>query len=119
MAATKKAKPKKSSKKAAKPKAPKPKQLYIEGMEPPCIPAIDKLADELYETRAERMRLTQEEGDKADLLETKMKEHGLDSYEYDGKIVKLERLEKVKVRKKTPAEFVSDAASKRESNGEE
>lgn len=64
------------------------------------------------------MRLSEEEVDAADLLEIAMKKHGLTIYEYDGYVVKLDSTIKVKVKKKTAAEFVRDRVRKGEGDGE-
>lgn len=117
MAATKKAKPKKSPKKRAS-RPPRPKQGYLPTMEPDSFPEIDRLADSYRDIRDERMEMTKEEVKAADKLEIAMKSHGLQTYEYDGQIVRLQQTEKVKVEKKKPAEFVRETVAKREA-GEE
>lgn len=86
--------------KKSKPKAERSKQGHLEGMEPPSIPKIDKLADAYVEARTERMQLLTEEVKRRDLLEVAMREAGLKVYEYDGKTVELVAEEKVKVRTK-------------------
>ena len=91
------ARPKKE--KTPKVKKPrKPRQARLPGMEPEKNPAIERLAEAYVEVRNRRMVLTKEEVGKRDLLQVKMHESGLKSYEYDGKIVELVGVEKVKVR---------------------
>ena len=91
------ARPKKE--KAPKEKKPrKPRQARLPGMEPEKNPAIERLAEAYVEVRNRRMVLTKEEVGKRELLQVKMHESGLKSYEYDGKIVELVGVEKVKVR---------------------
>ena len=95
-------------------KARRPKQRYLPTLEPDSIPAIDKLADDYCDLRDERMRLWQQEMDKQALLQAKMKEWNLTTYEYDGRIVKIEGVEKVRVKKKKET-----AAATVEDNGDE
>lgn len=78
----------------------KPKQGHLSGMEPPRHDDLDDLADRYVDLRDKRMRLQEDEGNKRDLLQVKMKEHKLTSYEYDGKVIEIVADEKVKVRKK-------------------
>ncbi len=79
---------------------PRPKQGYLADMEPPSIPALDRMADELAEVRGERMRLTERETNLADLLLIKMKEHGLKTYTTSqGKKVDVVSTDKIKVRR--------------------
>jgi hypothetical protein len=106
---------KKKPAKARPKRPPKAKQQYLPGLEPPSIPAIDRLAEKYVEVRNSRMEMTKEEVKNADLLEAKMKEHGLTKYEFDGKVVELQHTEKVKVRRKEPVEFVRERA---EQNGD-
>jgi hypothetical protein len=100
-------------KKRGRPK--KLKQGYLPTMEPPSISVIDKLGLEVKELETERMRLGKEEESKRELLKAKMREHGLTHYEFDVWNVDLVAGEvKVKVRKKTPADNVTDLQRKRE-----
>lgn len=74
------------------------KQQFLDGMEPPSIPKIDKLADEYAEARYQRMALLKEEINKRDLLQIAMQEEGLESYETpDGKKVVIDYKSKLKV----------------------
>lgn len=77
----------------------KPKQGWIEGMEPPSIPEIDTAADDLAFIRSERMRFGKEEEQLAGALLLLMHKHKLKVYDYQGKRVEVEALEKIKVRK--------------------
>lgn len=94
---------------AKKPKAkrerkPKTKQGYLDpAMEPPCVPAIDSLADLYMEKRDERMAALKEEVELNDQLDKLMKDNRLTVYEYNGKVVTVNTVEKVKVSKKKTA----------------
>lgn len=94
-------------------KKKKPKQRHLEGMEPPSIPKLDKLADTYVERRGERMAMLQSEIAARDLLEAAMHENGLTSYEYDGKTVEIVATQKVKVRTK------KDGGEEGEGDGDE
>ena len=86
-------------KKAPKEKKPrKPRQARLPGMEPPVNKDVERLAEAYVELRNERMGMLRNEIAKRDLLQLKMHELGLTTYEYDGKIVELVGTEKVKVR---------------------
>lgn len=94
---------------------PRAKQGWIEGMAPPSIPEIDEAASRYVGIRDERMRLTEEETTKKDMLLELMKKHKLKVYDFDGFQVFLvpgDVTVKVK-RKKQPA-----AEGQEESNGE-
>lgn len=77
----------------------KPKQKHLPGLEPPSIPKIEKLADTYVERRNERMAMLESEIAAKDLLFAAMNEAGLKHYEYDGKIIDVVAVEKVKVKK--------------------
>jgi len=74
-------------------------QTYMPGTEPVTFRVIDLAADAYIDARHSRMRLGQEEQDAAKNLLSLLHGHGLDTYEYDGKIISIEALEKVKVKK--------------------
>ncbi len=89
----------------------KKKQGYLPGMEPPSIPKIDNLADKYRDIRNERMELTKQEVAAADLLDAAMREHGLTTYEYRDYVVRINRTEKVSVKKKTTDQQYADAVA--------
>lgn len=93
----------------------RPKQGHLPGMKPPSIKELDSLADDYTEVRDERMRLTETEIDKRDLLQAMMKKHNLHRYEYDGKVIEVVADEKVKVSKKK--ESLVEAGKRHLSNG--
>lgn len=68
-------------------------------MEPPSIKEIDEAADEYVRVRNARMRATEREVERRDILEALMKKHELKSYEFEDKRVELAVTEKVKVKK--------------------
>lgn len=78
----------------------KPKQQTLPGVETDSIPEIEEAAEEYTRVRDERMELTEEEtAAQAKLLDL-MRDHNLDKYKYDGKIVAVLQGEaKVKVKK--------------------
>jgi hypothetical protein len=75
-----------------------------EHMAPVSIPEIDEAAEAYATVRNERMELTDQEAEKAAELLKLMHEHHLKEYEYDGKMVSLAVLEKVRVRKQKRAD---------------
>lgn len=83
-----------------KPREKKPKQSYIEGTEPPSIPAIDAAAEHYVSVRDERCELSKQESEAHDNLLDKMREHGLDKYEFDGHVVTCLSTTKAAVKKK-------------------
>jgi len=86
------------SKKAKPARKPRPKQGQLPGLEDPKIPAIDEAADNYAEVRDERMELTKTEVTRRDTLLRLMQENGLETYRYDGRVVKVVKSEiKVKV----------------------
>lgn len=76
------------------------KQGALPTMEPPSIPEIDAAADRYLELRNDRMTLTPQEKEARELLEHAMRQHDLQVYEYDGKIVQLNTTAKASVRSK-------------------
>jgi hypothetical protein len=92
-----------------RPRRERAKQGFLPDMAPPSHKDIDSAADEYREARGERMRWNKLEGEKADVLLAKMREHDLTTYTTpEGYIVSVDELRKVKVRR-----------PKGESNGEE
>lgn len=92
-------------------KAPKEKQNYIPGTEPPKIPAIENAASRYVDFRDRRMEAGEEEIKLKQKLIDAMKEHQLETYNFDGYMVELTHVneDQVKVKK--------DRAAKE--NGEE
>jgi hypothetical protein len=84
----------------AKTKTKRLRQQMIPGTEPPSIPKIDKAAEAYVEVRDERMSLTEKETDAHDNLLSLLREHGLETYEFDGMTVRIDTKQKVKVRRK-------------------
>jgi hypothetical protein len=78
----------------------KVKQGYLEGMEPPTIKAIENAAEAYVEARDARMQMGTQEQERKERLAALMKEHKLETYEYDGKVVAFETETTVKVKKK-------------------
>lgn len=89
---------------------PRPRQRQLTGLESPSIPELDDLADRYVAVRDQRQALTKDETGKRDLLQLKMKEHGLSVYEFDGKVIEVVADEKVRVRRKKSAEDTDDEA---------
>ncbi len=83
----------------ARTRKPKAKQAYLPDMEPPSIKVIDQCAENYYDVMQERVALSADEDEKKTALIEKMKEHGLERYEYDGKVVMLTSKSNVKVKK--------------------
>lgn len=76
----------------------KPRQRHFKGMEPPSIPAIDGLADDLVEARRAAKRAKEAEREVADLLYAQLRQHRLASYTTaSGRKVTIESTSKVKV----------------------
>lgn len=75
----------------------KPKQTVIPDSVGPKQEVLEAMADEYVELRNKRMHFLKQEIDKRDLLLTKMKELGLEEYEYDDRIVTVCGHEKLKV----------------------
>jgi hypothetical protein len=68
----------------------RPKQPYLEGMEPPSIPAIDSAADVYQEAKEARMKLSEEESEAKKALIAVMVEHQQTTYKTpDGIMVNL------------------------------
>lgn len=86
--------------KAKRPKTKRPKQEFIPGTAPPSIPEIDAAAETYVDARDERSNLSIEEKEAHDNLLGKMKEHNLDRYEFDGRVVTRIGVEKCAVKKK-------------------
>jgi hypothetical protein len=86
----------------------KPRQQHIPGTEPPSVPEIDKAAEEYVEARDLRMGQQKIEITRQDTLLRLMKEHKLMVYEYDGKVVTIKDLEKVKVKRAKSADSNGD-----------
>lgn len=81
------------------------KQGYLDGLEPPSVPAIDRAAEAYVSTRNERMELTELEVEKHAALLEQMNKAGLTTYTYDGYVVNVLSTSKVKVKKsKEPGE---------------
>ncbi len=82
---------------------PKPrkrlKQNHLPGMEPPSVAAIDRAAEDYVKVRDERMEMTKDEVEKHDRLLGLMREHGLDTYEFDGFTINCQTKTKVKVKR--------------------
>lgn len=78
----------------------KARQGHLPGLEPPSIKEIDEQAELYVEYRNERMEAQTKELAEQDVLLELMQKHGLTTYDYDGKIVSIDELRKVKVRKK-------------------
>lgn len=73
------------------------KQKKIEGCEDEYNEVIERLANEYVNARNSRMIHLRIEVDKRDLLLIKMKELGIKEYQFNGKIVTVTALEKLKV----------------------
>lgn len=96
---------KKPTKAAKKPKQPKPKQTYIPELEPPSIPALEAAAEEFVEADREKKSAAKEAKAAHDRLLGVMAKEGLNSYEFDGYLVRLDTKKCAKVkRKKQPKE---------------
>ena len=82
-------------------KVPKEKQTYIEGTEPPKIPAIEAAAIKYVEFRDTRMDAGEQEVKLKAKLIAAMKEHGLTTYNFRGFMVELGHVDEdtVKVKK--------------------
>lgn len=87
-------------KRQRKPREPRPRQQHLPGMEPPNYPDIDEAAERYKQYRDSRMEEGREEAKWREILMTRMKYHGLKTYEYEDNVVALEGVEKIKVRKK-------------------
>ncbi len=83
-----------------KPRAKKPKQSMIPGTEPESIPEIDNAAENYVLSRDSRMENLKSEIKYGQTLLDLLQKHKLTAYEYDGKIVALDSVTKVKVRNK-------------------
>lgn len=84
-----------------KKRARKPKQPFLSPeMEPPHFEAIDDAAGTFVERRDARMRQLEAETEAHDALLALMKEHKLETYEYDGLVVTLSHKDRCKVRRK-------------------
>jgi hypothetical protein len=77
-----------------------PRQKSLPGMAPPKNKELEALALKFVERREEWSGRKQPMIDARDLLETRMKQLGLDRYEFDGNEIVLEREEHVIVRRK-------------------
>ena len=76
----------------------KRKQPFLEGMEPPSFRDIEEAAAKYVEARDERMaRLKDETAAGAELLRL-MHQHKLTAYDFDGQVVYINTLERVKVK---------------------
>ena len=75
----------------------KAKQEYLDGMKPPSIKAIDRAADAYVEARNVRMAHTVKEKERKTILMDLMHQHKLTEYVYDGKIIKIDSKENIKV----------------------
>jgi hypothetical protein len=84
------------------------KQQIIPGAELPKIVAIERAAEEFVEVRNERMGLTKKEKEARLVVEALMREHELDSYEFDGQIINIEKTAKAVVRVKKDPESNGD-----------
>lgn len=76
------------------------KQKYMEGMEPPSIPALDEAAEDYRKKRDARMRMGEKESDAQDNLIAVMREHKVETYIYDDFKVFIDVKEKAKVKRK-------------------
>lgn len=92
----------------------KAKQAHLDGMEPPSIKAIDDAAENYYDTMQDRVKLSREEDEAKTALIEKMKEHGFERYEYEGKVVMLTSKSNVKVKAKNKAEENGEEAGDEE-----
>ena len=83
-------------------KAPKSKenQTYIEGTEPLRIAAIEDGAAEYVDSRDARMGMLAEELRHRERLIAAMKEHGLETYNFDGYVVQLSHVDEDQVKVK-------------------
>jgi len=79
--------------------AKRKRQAFIPGTEPPSIPEIDEAADVYVELRDNRMGQQKDEAEALEKLTALMHQNSVTTYEYDGKTVTLEALEKVRVRR--------------------
>lgn len=77
-----------------------PVQQDLPGAEQPRHKDIERLAAQFVQARNAWQALHDPMMNKRDLLEAKMKEHGLKAYEFDGKVVELVQSEKCRVRTK-------------------
>lgn len=84
----------------APPRSRRPRQQQIPGTEPPSIKEIDDAAEQYVDRRDMRMSLGKEESEAAEKLQALMKANNLSFYEYEGNIVTLDSVTKVKVKKK-------------------
>lgn len=83
----------------------KAEQTEIPGTEKPVHKDVARKATQLYETRAERMELSEREAKLAGELLELMRKHGIDSYTEDDMVVQVVPAEaKVKVKKKREAD---------------
>lgn len=86
---------------SSKPKSKrKPKQRELPTMERERHPKLEKLADIYCEQRDSRMSALEREIDARNILMAAMREHGLKSYDYDGKLIEIIADEKIKVKAK-------------------
>lgn len=90
-----------SAKTKERPKrAPRPKKKFFPGMEPPHHPEIDRAAEEYVSCRDARIKMNQEESEAHDVLMKAMTDKGLDFYEFDDFVVRIDATKKAKVAKK-------------------
>lgn len=90
---------------------PRAKQPYLPGAEdmaPKTIPALDEAAEDYRNARDARMRMGETEQQCAEDLLKLMQEHKLTEYEYEGKVVRLVDVLKVKVTKQKAKEAETD-----------
>lgn len=85
----------------AKGRAPKPKQTKIPGTSPDVHPDIVNAADAYVQVRDERCDLSKQESERAGVLLSAMKKHGLSFYplEDGSRVEVVPGADKVKVRK--------------------
>ena len=77
----------------------RPKQAFILDTGPVSIPEIDVAAEAYVDARDARMRKTKDEIAASAVLLATMKSHDLRQYEYEGKVVRVTGIEKVKVKR--------------------
>lgn len=82
----------------------KAKQEFLDGMKPPSIKEIDTAADAFVEARNTRMRHTVKEKERKIILLDLMHANGLEEYLYDGKVIRIEGKENIKVNEIDPEE---------------
>ena len=87
------------TKEQRKARSERAKQGRLQGMEPPHDKQIEAAADRYVDARDSRMSMLDEEIEAGKILLKLLKDKGLNGYEYNGKIISIAHLEKVKVKR--------------------